>query len=1085
MGDASSFKIFRSHGFHWLLATVSANPWVVHFLVSAVIFSNFVFFGHIFFANTDLTNHNYPNMLMAREAFLQNDFGQWNPYTFLGAPSAVAGGTPLLSIENWPLFLAPKQFFFQLVTFFAFIKFFLIGSIAYLFFCIELGSKRWALFSSLVYQLSGWVMWATVSYVTLGIILYFTIFLTLVWTMERRSFIANYVLMAFFLTLLLMTGNAVHASYCTMAAGLLSVYRIACKQTRVIEILKNVVCTGGAAVTAILIFASRMLPINEMVSGGTRDISVTPSSRSFDIFSLRFFEPEIFGINFNTSIAILDGLVPATHQTQIHGDFPDYFGVLPLLLVVISVFWPKSVAGWFWSVWVGLSALFILRIQPFDLMAHSILRHFHHDLAIHNFLPIGFSALAGWSGIRLERSLRSGNLPATLNQTIIFLSAFVFVALLAVIFRTSGALEVATASSRLIVVVVLLALSTLALAFSWIWIRNKKFPARETSVVCLLVGFLVLFLIWPASATYTSHIKLIGAQLILLSLLLLAIDATSKVPSCGNNSLPRMLTSLLFLVAVGSILFPWTNEPRASSMDGESTAIAYLGLLRFVVVVFVFLLLINRLPLNLRKGNMFSILCLVLLLVEQVPAAKKHSHMNANPFIDASTLFPVKIVRDENGNVLDLDLKNFRVNFPSSMINADWYASVFGRGNEVCSSINAASGIRSYAGYNNTVPVRNDVFAKFFGTKIDEKCWYASSTNSRFLTLAGVRYSYDSDRDVVVDREVAMSRFMFFTEFDSMLDEREMLVLLGLNVFDPMKKLLVGGRSRLSSIDTNENGRVLSYAQASVAHLIVDTDTENAGFIFFNDTYNRGWMALVNGERREILVADYNFMALEIPAGSNRIEFIYAPDSVTYGFKFAQFGAGLITMAVFAWMFTWVRTRPFMFVPTMPKAPILLVVTASILVLVQSLVRSTMREETQSSFAKKISIAWRDESGAQQQSTMPKGALFLEAKVGSEPVIDLDFAKCIFISNYHLSVGPFGVDSTDRMPASWDLLLQGGDGGWKYISSEVQSNFKNGAMYKFSVPPQSKCSTNMRIQVKSINNSNILRISDVEVFGKQ
>jgi uncharacterized membrane protein YfhO len=67
------------------------------------------------------------------------------------------------------------------------------------------------------------------------------------------------------------------------------------------------------------------------------------------------------------------------------------------------------------------------------------------------------------------------------------------------------------------------------------------------------------------------------------------------------------------------------------------------------------------------------------------------------------------------------------------------------------------------------------------------------------------------------------------------------------------------------------------------------------GFLLLLDTYFPGWTATVNGEKTPILRADYNFRAVQLPAGKSVVRFVYQPASFRWGI--GLFLAGLAILA--------------------------------------------------------------------------------------------------------------------------------------------------------------------------------------------
>ncbi|MBI2911752.1 MAG: YfhO family protein, partial [Chloroflexi bacterium] len=67
------------------------------------------------------------------------------------------------------------------------------------------------------------------------------------------------------------------------------------------------------------------------------------------------------------------------------------------------------------------------------------------------------------------------------------------------------------------------------------------------------------------------------------------------------------------------------------------------------------------------------------------------------------------------------------------------------------------------------------------------------------------------------------------------------------------------------------------------AHVSIAAKTSMAGFLVLTDAYYPGWRALVNGEERRILLANYLYRAVPLEAGDHRVEFVYEPVSLRWG----------------------------------------------------------------------------------------------------------------------------------------------------------------------------------------------------------
>jgi len=67
-----------------------------------------------------------------------------------------------------------------------------------------------------------------------------------------------------------------------------------------------------------------------------------------------------------------------------------------------------------------------------------------------------------------------------------------------------------------------------------------------------------------------------------------------------------------------------------------------------------------------------------------------------------------------------------------------------------------------------------------------------------------------------------------------------------------------------------------------------------------SEIYYPGWQAYVDGQQARILRANYALRALELEAGSHRVELVYDPLSVKVGCVVSA-GALMIVLCLVAW----------------------------------------------------------------------------------------------------------------------------------------------------------------------------------------
>jgi hypothetical protein len=83
--------------------------------------------------------------------------------------------------------------------------------------------------------------------------------------------------------------------------------------------------------------------------------------------------------------------------------------------------------------------------------------------------------------------------------------------------------------------------------------------------------------------------------------------------------------------------------------------------------------------------------------------------------------------------------------------------------------------------------------------------------------------------------------------------------------------------------------------------LALDVRAPQRGFLLLADQHAAGWHAAVDGRPTPILRANYAFRAVEVPAGTSRVEFRYRPRTVVAGAAvslatlLAMFGAFVLT----------------------------------------------------------------------------------------------------------------------------------------------------------------------------------------------
>jgi hypothetical protein len=80
--------------------------------------------------------------------------------------------------------------------------------------------------------------------------------------------------------------------------------------------------------------------------------------------------------------------------------------------------------------------------------------------------------------------------------------------------------------------------------------------------------------------------------------------------------------------------------------------------------------------------------------------------------------------------------------------------------------------------------------------------------------------------------------------------------------------------------------------------VVLDVTNDSAGTLVFNETFDPGWHATIDGGSAEILQANAVLQAVRVPAGRHRVEFCYRPQRLFLGTTVSV--AGVVTLAAVA-----------------------------------------------------------------------------------------------------------------------------------------------------------------------------------------
>jgi hypothetical protein len=167
--------------------------------------------------------------------------------------------------------------------------------------------------------------------------------------------------------------------------------------------------------------------------------------------------------------------------------------------------------------------------------------------------------------------------------------------------------------------------------------------------------------------------------------------------------------------------------------------------------------------------------------------------------------------------------------------------------------------------------------------------WVVQPRATLALPPADLPVAYRDEYVVIYQRPTALPRARVVHRMQPVADEAAARAALVARRTAPLDPSFV-------TVEPDEDGRYpapLADGDASEPVRIVPTDTPDRvvleatlardGLVVLADTYYPGWRAELDGRPAAIHAADLLFRAVRVPAGTHRIEFIYAPRSVRLG----------------------------------------------------------------------------------------------------------------------------------------------------------------------------------------------------------
>jgi hypothetical protein len=117
--------------------------------------------------------------------------------------------------------------------------------------------------------------------------------------------------------------------------------------------------------------------------------------------------------------------------------------------------------------------------------------------------------------------------------------------------------------------------------------------------------------------------------------------------------------------------------------------------------------------------------------------------------------------------------------------------------------------------------------------------------------------------------------------------------------FDVARDLLVEipGANPADMCTPGERMGTVAISSASANRVAINVDAPDGGWLLLADTYFPGWVAYVDGVETPVFPAQGLLRAVQLPAGAESVEFVYAPKSFYAGVGLTLLGLSLMLVA--------------------------------------------------------------------------------------------------------------------------------------------------------------------------------------------
>ncbi|MCB9770965.1 MAG: hypothetical protein H6754_00215 [Candidatus Omnitrophica bacterium] len=870
---------------------------LVHLFLAGCFFWPFISRGEVAVFSYDNLGEIYPLFYYAKHNFMNILQGHspwlWNSILQNGFPFYSNHWDMIYYPLNWLVFLFSEKTLLTALTLKSFVEVTALGIFAYGFFSLEFKNKRWALFSSVVYQMCSLLIFTMGIFPATSTYFAMTFYLYVLWSVPQRRALTNFLLLSFAVVLILTSANVAFIFYACLALAVITIYRFVSVGK---EGSKLFALTAIAWLTGTLMCSVRILSCLQGVTSSNRMVENFHTLHDRAYMAIRLFVPEIAGWMGPDALNVLmsPNLKFIFQSLELPSSNPQnsffvYFGVVPALLLIVSFLITTKGKHTFWKIYSVIALGVALLWQPIWGVLSILclpLNHYSYHAII---LPVGICALIGYTGMAWElKSFESVNFRRYLTVAIGLVVAYFFV-FVTYLFPSLASL------TRIIFLLIGLAIAIYYVLRYRNAIIGEKFlrligGALNVLILALLIIVTIILVVAPipkkedlGTTMVLPFLWIAAASALMISFYYRRRENSNLKVACGLSLIPpvlALLASVGFVISpLGSSLLGWEQSLRVYSID------ILVGYIRLLLLLQIGILGFSGIQKKIFSVQAVFAVLLIFTMMDLVVFNARFNNITA-PFYYKKAFYPKDFTyKDLSPDFRkQMDLVNYRA---SHLHHQDFNANK-----------NLVFDVPSYSGTVGYMTKRFSKLLTSFGYPDGIYMLYPedSTENARFQDLSAIRYVFEKNGQLT-QRPSALGRLNLVFSGEVIEDDDKMLSRLQEESFDPHKSVLFS--QPLSALkNLNKDSIIVPITKATPNRIESRFDSAAPSYMLFSESYDEGWKAFVDNVQVPVLRANYNFMACVIlTAGSHEIRFVYDPPQYKRNLLISLFG---LTIFVFA-----------------------------------------------------------------------------------------------------------------------------------------------------------------------------------------